>query len=139
LIAWLTELTNGVPVVPCVKCDIPLALIFDLEHREFSAGETLHEHEHYQGWSYSSENPVSRRAVDEFVESLGQEVLRCKGLFANEASGSLELQVVGKRKEITAHEFGSRMNNQVVAIGLSNQLKPEKLNTLAEALFGVSR
>ena len=135
LTSWLTELTDGVPVVPCIKCDIPLAMIFDLKHRDFSSDKTLHGHEHYQGWSYNSQKPISRQALNEFAGSVGQEVLRCKGLFANEAGGSLELQVVGKRQEITVHESVNRKDSQIVAIGMSTQLKPEKLNALAETLF----
>ena len=65
--------------------------------------------------------------------------MRCKGLFIDEAGRSLDLQVVGKRKEITAAEsdtrIDTRIENQVVAIGLSDQLKTEKLDALAEALF----
>jgi G3E family GTPase len=137
LVVWLSELTDGVPVVPCVNCDIPLAMIFDLEHRGFTPDESVHGHEHYRGWSYRSTVPITRRALDEFVANLGQDVLRCKGLFIDEAGGSLVLQVVGKRKEITVAQSDNRSDNQVVAIGLSAQLKPEKLDMLAEALFGV--
>ena len=136
---WLSELTDGVPVVPCVKCHIPLAMIFDLEHRDFIPEEVIHGHAHYCGWSYRSKVPITRRALDDFVTNLGQDVLRCKGLFIDEAGRSLDLQVVGKRKEITAAEsdtrIDTRIENQVVAIGLSDQLKTEKLDALAEALF----
>ncbi|MFT5098955.1 MAG: G3E family GTPase [Candidatus Azotimanducaceae bacterium] len=139
LFAWLSELTDGVPVIPCVRCNIPLEIIFDLEHRSISSDETIHGHEHYQGWSYRSQTPISRRALDDFSGKLGQEVIRCKGLFADKTGGSLALQVVGKRQEITAHESVSRKDSQIVAIGLSTQLKPEKLNALAEILFRDTR
>jgi len=134
-IAWLKETTGGVPVVPCVKCEIPLALVFEIQHRVDSNESHIHEHEHYDSWSFSSDHPVSRQTLDDFAEALGPGVLRCKGVFSDESGNRLELQLVGKRREIMSGGVAEKPGGEVVAIGLSGELVTEELNDAARRLF----
>jgi len=135
LTTWIADFTAGVPVVPCVKCDVPLEMILDLDAGPAPLIENKHAHEDYVSWSYSCPGSVSRLSLNQFKDSVGPEILRCKGLFADKAGGSLELQVVGKRKEITTRQSAKLSGCQVVAIGLKGKLIPEKLDTLADKLF----
>jgi len=149
LMTWLIDLSEGAPVVPCEKCDVPLEMVLGIQvapedrrsaesYRHEHYEHEHYEHEHYSSWSYTFEKPITPRALNEFADNLGPEVLRCKGLFSDKAGGSLELQTVGKRKEITVSQLNVRSCSQVVAIGLKGKIAHKKLDALAVKLLNFS-
>ncbi|MFT7686301.1 MAG: G3E family GTPase [Candidatus Azotimanducaceae bacterium] len=138
LMKWLADLTEDVPIVPCVNCDVPIDVILNLDPRSAQADACVHEHEHYDSWAYCFSGSATRTALELFAEEIGPEVLRLKGLFAAEGGGTFSLQIVGKRKEIKMLESRERSDCQLVAIGLRDDFVPDILDALAAKLFGSS-
>ncbi len=133
--SWLSELTDGIPVVPCVRGDIPQAILFELERRDNPIEESVHGHEEYVSWSYGINKRISRESLEAFADSLGPGVLRCKGVFVDPFGYRLELQVVGKRKEVAAGAKTLESVSQLVAIGLKGKMLTEDLDAAVQRLF----
>ena len=137
--SWLSNLTAGVPVLPAVNCDVPMAMVFDLQHNNSTLTkfeyETTHSHEQYSSWSFQTDQPVSRRMIEGFLAALGPDVLRCKGLFTDEKGVCLKLQMVGRRKDIESAGNKHVPGGQVVAIGLADGFDAEKLEEAASRLL----
>ncbi len=134
-LSWLSELTDGIPVVPCVRGDIPQAILFVLERRDNPIDESVHGHEEYVSWSYGINKRISRESLEAFADSLGPGVLRCKGVFVDPFGYRLELQVVGKRKEVAAGAKTLESVSQLVAIGLKGKMLTEDLDAAVQRLF----
>ena len=134
-LSWLSELTDGIPVVPCVRGDIPQAILFELERRDNPIDESVHGHEEYVSWSYGINKRISRESLEAFADSLGPGVLRCKGVFVDPFGYRLELQVVGKRKEVAAGAKTLESVSQLVAIGLKGKMLTEDLDAAVQRLF----
>ncbi len=134
-LSWLSELTDGIPVVPCVRGDIPQAILFELERRDNPIEESVHGHEEYVSWSYGINKRISRESLEAFADSLGPGVLRCKGVFVDPFGYRLELQVVGKRKEVAAGAKTLESVSQLVAIGLKGKMLTEDLDAAVQRLF----
>ncbi len=130
---WLQELTVGTPVIPAEYCQVPPDLVLepDLQHR--ASGHEQHAHEAYASWSFSSQASYSREAVESFANAIGPEVIRAKGLFADEQGGTLELQLVGRRREVVARKDRAYHGCQLIAIGLADQFVGAHLDELATA------
>ena len=146
--AWLNELTAGVPVASCVKCDVPMSLIFDLESHGNNISDEAHAHEQYSSWSFSTTKTGTRAALEIFMQGLGSDVLRCKGVIVDDVGNRLTLQVVGSRKEIELQASEATTNSaadkavdraigiELVAVGMSNAFDTAKLDSMVKSLFG---
>ena len=128
---WLTEFHDG-PIVPAVRADVPIDALFGFEHSE-QHQEHKHDHERYASWSIQVEQDFTKQQIEAFVDSLGNDVVRCKGIL-----GRYEVQCVGLRHEITERIKPAGIS-QLVAIGLADQLDPQRLDQLAADYLAVSR
>lgn len=128
---WLRDECSEAPVVLAERCEVPLELVLDLPSTVPRADHTSHSHEVYRSWSHTTSAAVSKTALESFAGALGPTVLRAKGLVADaDGKGTLELQVVGRRSEVTLRAQPCEPG-EVVAIGLEDQLDTALLEALA--------
>lgn len=128
---WLQELTAGTPIVTTSHCQVPSGILFGLGHRQDATLEGHGGHETYATWHLERQTPLSREAVDTFLQALPAGVLRGKGFF--DVGEHLLFQQVGRRATLEPTETpgGSR----IVLIGLEAEFHPEVLDELAARLF----
>ncbi len=131
---WLSELTHGTPLVKTVNSAVPLALITDMtpEPHNLPARD---EHEHYARWSYQCDHALDEERVHRFVDSLGDDVLRAKGLIQSTSGDNLELQVVGRRRTLDRTAKSNNTGAEIVAIGLQDALDLANLENSAKAFL----
>ncbi|MGI9324067.1 MAG: CobW family GTP-binding protein [Pseudomonadales bacterium] len=128
---WLDQETGGTPVIPAAYCDVPVDMVLEPDLKQRVARRERHTHESYASWSYSSKASESRAAVESFANALGPEVIRAKGLFACKDGGTLELQVVGRRKKVLVRSHSEHAGCQLVAIGLADKFVSARMDELA--------
>ena len=131
IIEWLGEFHTG-PILPAVRANVPIEALFGFEV-EHDSDHHQHHHEQYDSWSLSSDRTFEKAQIESFLNALGDDVIRCKGVL-----GQYEVQCVGHRREITERTQPA-VPSQLVAIGLSNQLDTKKLDQLAHDYLAVSR
>jgi G3E family GTPase len=118
---WVEHHFTRVRIVPAINCEVPLDILlsvgrFDVDqtvpaasapHDHDSAVEG-HGHNHgalFNTWSYTSEAPLSRRALERMIKrELPETIYRCKGFvqLADDPQRRYVLQVVGRRVDLTA-------------------------------------
>ena len=136
VVAWLQEMAPGTPVVKCSFGQVPLAVLLSIDPgKHVRQDDSHHEHEAYESWSLSTAQTFSRETLETFLQRLPNAVIRAKGLFAAETGGTLEVQVVGARKDIYEHADELRDRSDVVAIGLAGQLETDALDSLAAEML----
>jgi G3E family GTPase len=125
---WVGHHLNRIRIIESTRCDVPLEILLSVGRFDpanvLSEHQHLHEHAHFDTWSYESERPFSLEALKEMVRrQLPAEVYRCKGIVyaADSSDKRLALQAVGRRTEISKlDEWGERTpRSQIVAIGAS--------------------
>ena len=129
--AWLTQETGGTPVISAVRCEVPLSMLLATEPSVRTRLPEHRHHEAFRSWSFTAERSVTKEDLEAFLRSLGPEIIRAKGLFARTGGGVLELQLVGRRKELIERDGNRRGSCEMVAIGRAEQLDPEHLDALA--------
>lgn len=130
--SWLMALTGGTPIIPAAHCEVPAALVLAPEVRAHTGEHSHHVHEAYESWSYTTTGTTTNARVAAFLQALGPEVLRAKGLFADTSGGTLELQLVGMRRELLRRPDQPHSGGQLIAIGLANAFDAASLQKLAD-------
>ena len=128
LASWIGTF-NTCPVIATTKSKVPLPILLDMtanDHKELSDPS----HAHYASWKYESEAACTDQDIHRFIDSLGEEVIRCKGLLKTE-TGSTEVQVVGTRHETTRRAIEIE-RSQLIAIGLAHDFSAARLDALAQ-------
>jgi len=133
---WLADLVPDCPIIEAEQANVPVDVLFTTEPNASKAPIAEGAHAHFQGWSYRREGTVSLEQVQAFVDGLGPDVLRAKGLLANKTGGVIEVQVVGRRRNVTTHPDRTVAENQLVALGVEGQLDKAALDALARGNFG---
>ena len=128
---WLGEFHTG-PILSAIRANVPIEALFGFEVDHHN-DHHQHHHEQYDSWSLSSDRTFEKAQIESFLNALGDDVIRCKGML-----GQYEVQCVGHRREITERTQPA-VPSQLVAIGLSNQLDTKKLDQLAHDYLAVSR
>jgi len=142
-------------VIEATHCDVPLELLFDTGNYSIeealnreqtdvhvhTAGDHHHDHEHtdhstiFDTWNWTSDEPLSFKALKRMTENLPLGIYRAKGFFflADEPDRRAVLHIVGKRVELKLEEWDKESQlSQFVAIGTHGDVKPDELQTLLD-------
>ncbi len=142
-------------VIEATHCDIPLEILFDTGNFNMedalnypktdvhvhTAGEHHHDHEHhdhstvFDTWNWTSEEPLSFRALKRMTENLPLGIYRAKGFFflADEPDRRATLHIVGKRVELKLEEWDKETQlSQFVTIGTHGNVNPDELQSLLD-------
>jgi len=146
--AWFQEVAPGVAGVNSRHGEVPREVLFGLEPGGLRTDAALvghagHAgHETYASWYFTCDGPLPRAAVEAFIASLPDAVLRAKGFFLIEPGERYLFQMVGRRQSLTRADIRAPDNpgqtekpaTALVAIGLAAQLDAAQLDGIAEAL-----
>ena len=103
-----------------------------------------HDHEHqshdlvFSTWSWKSDEPISSKALQRFVDKLPQSIYRAKGLFylAESPEQRATLHLVGKRATLNVNAGnwqGQKPQSQFVVIGAADTLDTSALEAGLQA------
>lgn len=111
------------PVLEARHADVPLALLFGLDHHGVSHGDG--NPKPFQSWSYSWPDPVDRTALLAMLNEAPSHILRAKGImrFADSPDCRSVVHMVGRRIDI--NEGGSWLGDaesRLVLVGTSAML-----------------
>jgi G3E family GTPase len=115
---WVASTSGGAPMIRVVDGLVSADVILGVR-AVGSAHARIHHESHddrYESWSWTSDKPVTRAALDRFIGSLPPEVLRVKGRVLLGDGSSVLLQVVGRRIDITPCAPAGR--SELVAIAV---------------------
>ena len=93
---------DSAPVVPTVRCDIDVDLLFGLGAERPAARPTVASEHGFQAFSFSSDRVLDRGRFDQVVEDLPPEVFRAKG-FVRLGDGDYLFNYVAGRAEREPH------------------------------------
>jgi G3E family GTPase len=140
---WLEHAAPGVPRVLAVHGDLSADLVLGLrpDAADPVAGDptrAVHD-DRYTSWSWSSTLPSTRTGLERFVDALPLTVLRMKGTVYLDDGASVDVDVVGARREIRRSPSSSTPSadvgavSRLVAVALRTALHPRTLDALAAA------
>ncbi len=125
---WLSHHYPEAVVIEARHADVPLELLMGVHGDDKLVDDVHIAHAHYQTWSYTAERKVEPGALEAFSKKLPGFVLRAKGFVGSE-EGSLCLQVVGNRREVS--KVGPATSHSIIAIGLRRDFDANMLDQLA--------
>jgi len=120
LTQWLAETAPQAAVVRCRHAEVPLDIVFGVTPSPPVTARDLHHHDLFESWTYRTERPLVRAALEHLLTDLPEGVHRLKGIvrFDNAPNRRTVVQAVGHRWTIT--DDGSWDGDRVsvlVAIG----------------------
>lgn len=123
---WLTSF-NTCPVIRTTQGAVPLDALLGISSRGF---EDHHHHHHpdYATWQHSTHRAYDRAEL-EYALNQVKDLLRLKGIVRSRGGGSLVVQLVGKRWEVSARP-GDVDTGHLVAIGLAEHIDATQLDAL---------
>lgn len=145
---WTLSLVPGARILEAVEARVPLSLLlgagdYRLEGRSSRNGPAHdHDRRHDHGlefatWSYESERPFSRLAIQMALQQLPASVFRAKGILYLDdmPQHRAVFQLVGRRLRITRDRpwNGERPRSQIVAIGAPDNFDRAELTRRFEA------
>jgi len=129
--AWLRTHNPQAALVSAIHGRVPVAVLTGIGPGPQAENAHKHPaHENYASWHFESPESFTEEQVETFVERLGSDVLRCKGLVKCRRGGVIEVQCVGARRETTWHAARAVQTSQLVAIGVAEQFRASKLDEL---------
>ncbi len=137
--SWLADVAPGSHIIETQYGVVPHELLMDigsgLDFRDDDVAEHVHQHgDEFASRSYASDAPLKCEAVEEFLNSLPESIIRAKGILylRDEPDRQTILQLVGKRW-ILKSGAGWNQNkpeSRLVVIGIRDQFGPEALDAL---------
>ena len=156
--AYVQKIAPKVRIIETIQADVPLEVVLDVGlysgdvPRDYTPQDVHvhhsdshdHDHEHadhsliFDTWSWTSQEPLSAKAVQDMVSHLPTSIYRAKG-FLNLLESPYRagvLQVVGKRANLTY--LGQLWEDktpfsQVIFIGAHGSLNPHEMEARLEA------
>lgn len=130
---WLDGVAVAVPRLTVVHGDVPADVVLGVrpDHLRPTAGEPPSHDERYVRWSWSADRPVEHESVQRFVERLPDTVARVKGIVNVGPDAAVLVDVVGRRRQVSAWKGTLPQTSEMVAIGLRGSLDPAELSDLA--------
>jgi G3E family GTPase len=119
---WL-GVQSTAPVLEAQHADVPLALLFGLDHHGISQGDGSPMP--FRSWSYSWPDPVDRPALLAMLNEAPSHILRAKGIvrFADSADRRSIVQMVGRRVDISEDgSWPANAESRLVLVGTSAML-----------------
>jgi len=143
--AWLDEHFSRLRIVETNFCDVPYEILLGVGRfdptraainshadkrscTDANCHDDHHEPDHskmFSTWSYETDRPLALEALRETLRKLPGSVYRAKGVvYTTDApQRRAVLQVVGRRVDISLHEWGGRApRTQIVAIGAAGSI-----------------
>ena len=143
-------------VLEATQCDVPLELLFDTGNYSIEDAlaqpktdihvhsTDIHDHDHphtdhstvFDTWNWTSDEPLSFKALKRMTEKLPLSIYRAKGFFflADEPDRRAVLQVVGKRVELKLEDWEHDSHvSQFVVIGTHGDVHSDELQALLDA------
>ncbi len=129
--AWLERTAPSIPRVPASHGDVPADVLLGITplHRsdrqstadpgcraEPDPMQQLHT-ERYETWAWSTDRPLDRAWLTSFLGALPAGVLRLKGWVALIDGDTVDVNVVGRSRDVRADARGSTPATALVAIG----------------------
>ncbi len=135
---------NNIRIVETRYCDVPYEILlgvgrFDPARLMTAGAANGHHHEArpaFDTWSFETDRPLSRAALEEAARRLPGGVFRCKGIvhLAEEPERPAVLQVVCRRVEVTRlEEWRGRPRTRIVTISAPGSVPGEVLRQRFEA------
>lgn len=121
---WCSVTSDGAPVVVADFGAVPVDLVLGVTARELTDAD---DHDHgglYGRWSWTSSEPSTRTAVDEFLAGVPASVLRLKGEIALDTGGGVLVDVVGRTTEVRPAETVSSSRLEAIGVGSPLELDP---------------
>ena len=114
---WITATSGGAPSIRVVGGEVPADVILGVGRSSASASRADRGHgAHSVSWSWTTEDRVARADLDRFLSSLDSSVVRVKGWVHLDDGIWVDVQVVGRRVEVTRGAPADR--TEVVAIAI---------------------
>ena len=114
---WINATSGGAPSIRVVGGEVPADVILGVGRSSASASRADRGHgAHYVSWSWTTEDRVARADLDRFLSSLDSSVVRVKGWVHLDDGIWVDVQVVGRRVEVTPGAPADR--TEVVAIAI---------------------
>ena len=114
---WINATSGGAPSIRVVGGEVPADVILGVGRSSASASRADRGHgAHYVSWSWTTEDRVARADLDRFLSSLDSSVVRVKGWVHLDDGTWVDVQVVGRRADVTPGAPADR--TEVVAIAI---------------------
>jgi G3E family GTPase len=123
---WLTSF-NTCPVIRTTQGAVPLDALLGISSRGFE-DDHHHHHPDYATWQHSTHRAYDRAELECALNQV-KDLLRLKGVVRCRGGGSLVVQLVGKRWEVSARP-GDVDTGHLVAIGLAEHIDTTQLDAL---------
>jgi G3E family GTPase len=128
---WLDRIAPTIARVPVVHGDVPASVLLGItpsgapDGRGAKPDPTQHT-ERYETWAWSTERPVDRARLTTFLDGLPAGVLRLKGWVALIDGATLDVNVVGRTRDVRVGTPGSTAATAtaLVAIGVRGTPDP---------------
>jgi G3E family GTPase len=125
---WLAGASGGAPSVRVVDGRIASDLVLGLRPAPPAPSVEGPHDQMYESWSWTSTEPVERRALDRFLAALPAHVLRMKGRVQLDDGSWVLVQVVGRRADVTPSSPADRSELVAIAIRDSSANNPFALH-----------
>ena len=114
---WIAATSGGVPSIRVVGGEVPADVILGVGRSSATTSRVEQGHgTRYVSWSWTTDAPVARVDLDRFLSSLEPNVVRVKGWVHLDDGTWVDVQVVGRRAEVTPGAPVDR--TEVVAIAV---------------------
>ena len=116
---WLAATSGGAPSIHVVDGEVPTGVVLGIApssaRPSAPSATTEPEHgAHYASWSWTTDDVVARVDLEEFLSALDSAVVRVKGWVHLDDGTWVDVQVVGRRAEVTPRAPADR--TELVAI-----------------------
>lgn len=122
--AWIEQESGGAPLVEAVHGDLPPEIALGQTGASTDPPTPDTHDSTYTSWAWTSPEPVTNLAA--FLDELPSQILRLKGrVRVTGKPGHLEVQVVGRHREVSEHADTEIAESGLVAIAAGPQLELE--------------
>lgn len=120
---WCAATSGGAPTVVADAGRLPVEVALGVVPGDRPSGSaTRRNHDELYGrWSWTSTEPTTRAAVDEFLDRIPATVLRLKGEVALDSGGGLVVDVVGRT--VQTRPSDAIVTSRLEAIGVVDPLE----------------
>jgi G3E family GTPase len=114
---WIGVTSGGAPSIRVIDGEISTGVILGARPERAPSSTSSATHDAcYASWSWTSEEVVPRAVLDSFLSSLPPGVLRVKGWVHLDDGTWVDVQVVGRRVEVTPRVPGDRTAMVAIAV-----------------------
>ncbi len=114
---WIAATSGGVPSIRVVGGEVPADVILGVGRSSATTSGVERGHgTHYVSWSWTTGDPVARADLDRFLSSLESDVVRVKGWVHLDDGTWVDVQVVGRRAEVTLGAPADRTELVAIAV-----------------------